>query len=56
MCDLESNSSIRNPGPIDWVHFHVPRTTLNALQTMLECVRLNASTVFMELPTPFSTT
>src|SRR5579871_4941324 len=25
MCDLESNSSIRNPGPIDWVHFHVPR-------------------------------
>jgi AraC family transcriptional regulator len=31
MCDLESNSSIRNPGPIDWVHFHVPRTTLNAL-------------------------
>src|ERR1700726_2611027 len=31
MCDLESNSSIRNPGPIDWVHFHVPRATLNAL-------------------------
>jgi AraC-like DNA-binding protein len=31
MCDLESNSSIRNPGPIDWVHLHVPRATLNAL-------------------------
>ena len=31
MCDLESNSSIRNPGPIDWVHFHVPRATLDAL-------------------------
>src|ERR1700674_2053807 len=31
MCDLESNSSIRNPGPLDWVHFHVPRATLDAL-------------------------
>jgi AraC family transcriptional regulator len=31
MCDLESDSSIRNPGPIDWVHYHVPRATLDAL-------------------------
>jgi AraC family transcriptional regulator len=31
MCDLESNSSIRNPGPIDWVHFHVPRAALDAI-------------------------
>jgi AraC-like DNA-binding protein len=31
MCDLESNSSIRNPGPIDWIHYHVPRTTLDSL-------------------------
>ncbi len=31
MCDLESNSSIRNPGPIDWVHYHVPRATLDSL-------------------------
>ena len=31
MCDLESNSSIRNPGPIDWIHYLVPRATLNAL-------------------------
>ena len=31
MCDLESNSSIRNPGPIDWIHYHVPRATLDAL-------------------------
>jgi len=31
MCDLESDSSIRNPGPIDWVHFHVPRVTLDSL-------------------------
>jgi AraC family transcriptional regulator len=31
MCDLESDSSIRNPGAIDWVHYHVPRATLDAL-------------------------
>lgn len=31
MCDLESNTSIRNPGPIDWVHYHVPRATLDDL-------------------------
>jgi AraC-like DNA-binding protein len=31
MCDLESNSSIRNPGPIDWIHYHVPRTTLDSI-------------------------
>jgi AraC family transcriptional regulator len=31
MCDLESNSSIRNPGPIDWVHYLVPRSTLDSL-------------------------
>jgi AraC family transcriptional regulator len=31
MCDLESNSSIRNPGPIDWIHYHVLRATLDAL-------------------------
>src|ERR1700685_3504075 len=31
MCDMESNSSIRNPGPIDWIHYHVPRATLDSL-------------------------
>jgi AraC family transcriptional regulator len=31
MCDLESNSSIRNPGSIDWIHYHVPRATLDSL-------------------------
>jgi AraC family transcriptional regulator len=31
MCDLESDSSIRNPGGIDWIHYHVPRATLDAL-------------------------
>jgi AraC family transcriptional regulator len=31
MCDLESDTSIRNPGPIDWVHYHVPRATLDGI-------------------------
>jgi AraC family transcriptional regulator len=31
MCDLESDTSIRNPGPLDWVHYHVPRTTLDSI-------------------------
>jgi AraC family transcriptional regulator len=31
MCDLESDTSIRNPGPIDWVHYHVPRSTLDSI-------------------------
>ena len=46
MCDLESNSSIRNPGPIDWVHFHVPRTTLDAITDdagMRQVKRLHSS-------------
>jgi len=28
--DLESNLRKRNPGPVDWVHYHVPRSTLDA--------------------------
>jgi AraC family transcriptional regulator len=31
MCNLESNTTIRNPGPIDWIHYHVPRATLDSL-------------------------
>ena len=31
MCDLESDTTIRNPGPIDWIHYHVPRATLDSL-------------------------
>ena len=27
--DLESNPRKRNPSPVDWVHYHVPRTTLD---------------------------
>jgi AraC-like DNA-binding protein len=26
--DLESNPRTRNRGPVDWIHFHVPRSTL----------------------------
>jgi len=28
--DLESNPRTRNPGPVDWVHYHIPRSTLDA--------------------------
>jgi AraC family transcriptional regulator len=28
--DLEANPRTRNPGPVDWVHYHIPRTTLDA--------------------------
>jgi AraC family transcriptional regulator len=27
--DLEANPRARNRGPVDWVHYHVPRSTLN---------------------------
>lgn len=28
--DLESNPRTRNPGPVDWVHYHIPRSSLDA--------------------------
>ena len=28
--DLEANPRTRNRGPVDWVHYHIPRTTLDA--------------------------
>src|SRR6202166_418637 len=31
MCDLESDSSIRNPGLIAWIHYSVPRTPSDSL-------------------------
>lgn len=40
MCDLESNSSIRNPGPIDWIHYHVPRATLDSVTDDAEIPRI----------------
>jgi AraC family transcriptional regulator len=57
MCDLESNSSIRNPGPIDWIHYHVPRATLDSLTDdagvstvkRLHCVYGSSDTVLYHL-------
>jgi AraC family transcriptional regulator len=27
--DLEANPRVRNRGPVDWVHYHIPRSTLD---------------------------
>jgi len=27
--DLEANPRVRNRGPVDWIHYHVPRSTLD---------------------------
>lgn len=34
--DLEANPRVRNPGPVDWVHYHVPRSTLDAFSDDLQ--------------------
>ncbi len=34
--DLASNPRVRNRGPVDWVHYHVPRSTLNAFANDVE--------------------
>jgi AraC family transcriptional regulator len=38
--DLESNPRTRNPGPVDWVHYHVPRATLDAFADDAEARRI----------------
>ena len=38
--DLESNPRTRNPGPVDWVHFHVPRAMLDAFTDDAEASRI----------------
>lgn len=38
--DLESNPRARNPSPVDWVHYHVPRSTLNAFTDEAERPRI----------------
>src|SRR6267142_545725 len=38
--DLESNPRTRNPGPVDWVHYHVPRATLDAFTDDAEASRI----------------
>jgi AraC family transcriptional regulator len=52
MCDLESDSSIRNPGAIDWVHFHVPRATLDALTDDEEIPRVKRLHCIYGTPDP----
>lgn len=38
--DLESNPRSRNAGPIDWVHYHIPRSTLDAFTDDVEKPRI----------------
>jgi AraC-like DNA-binding protein len=38
--DLESNPRTCNPGPVDWVHYHVPRATLDAFADDAEAGRI----------------
>ena len=38
--DLESNPRTRNPGPVDWVHYHIPRSTLDAFTDDAEKPRI----------------
>jgi hypothetical protein len=38
--DLESNPRTRNRGPVDWVHYHVPRATLDAFTDDVEASRI----------------
>jgi AraC-like DNA-binding protein len=39
--DLESNPRTRNRGPVDWIHFHVPRSTLETFTDDLGAPRIN---------------
>src|SRR5258705_3743386 len=38
--DLESNPRVRNSGPVDWVHYHVPRDLLDAFTDDAETARI----------------
>jgi len=38
--DLESNPRTRNPGPVDWVHYHLPRAMLDAFTDDAEASRI----------------
>lgn len=38
--DLESNPRTRNLGPVDWVHYHIPRSTLDAFTDEAERPRI----------------
>jgi AraC-like DNA-binding protein len=38
--DLEANPRTRNRGPVDWVHYHVPRATFDAFADDVEVSRI----------------
>jgi AraC family transcriptional regulator len=38
--DLESNPRTRNRGPVDWVHYHIPRATLDSFTDGLGVSRI----------------
>ncbi len=38
--DLESNPRTRNPGPVDWVHYHLPRAMLDAFTDDADASRI----------------
>jgi len=40
--DLQSNPRARNPGPVDWVHYHIPRSTLDAFTDDAERPRIES--------------
>jgi AraC-like DNA-binding protein len=40
--DLESNPRTRNPGPVDWVHYHLPRAMLDAFSENAEAMRIRS--------------
>src|SRR6266851_3812752 len=55
--DLESNPRTCNPGPVDWVHYHVPRALLDAFTDdaqasrirTLECVHGRVDPVLQQM-------
>ena len=40
--DLEANPRVRNRGPVDWVHYHVPRETFDAFTDDNEVSRIES--------------
>jgi AraC family transcriptional regulator len=40
--DLEANPRVRNRGPVDWVHYHIPRETFDAFTDDNEVSRIDS--------------
>src|SRR5271154_7353334 len=43
--DLEENPRVRNRGPVDWVHYHIPRETFDAFTDDNEVSRIESMEV-----------